>query len=105
MTKRLSAQQMLVTADRLRGFVADFFPNIYNAHLFVEINGASLNENEIRRFDQTSDVIYAHAEFVMEDDKITIKDDGTIDTLFLFNQEQLEVLNKMVSIFLATFKQ
>lgn len=103
MPKQLSAQVMLDTSNRIKDLVADFFPTVNNAQLFVESNGNSLNEQEISKFSDTSDVIYDRAEFMIEDDKINIKDDGTIDTLFLFNQEQLNALNQMVTIFLDTF--
>lgn len=103
MPKQLSAQTMLDASNRIKDLVADFFPTINNAQLFVEINGNSLNEKEISKFSDTSDVVYDRAEFMIEDDKINIKDDGTIDTLFLFNQEQLNALNQMVTIFLDTF--
>lgn len=103
MPKQLSAQVMLDTSKCIKELVADFFPTVNNAQLFVEINGNSLNEDEISKFANASDVIYDRAEFMIEDDKINIKDDGTIDTLFLFNQEQLQALNQMVAIFLDTF--
>lgn len=105
MSKQLPIATMLATSEKIKEVFFDYFPNLNNAQLLVEINGNWVQEEElINKFDSSFNLSYDHAEFYVEENNIIIDDDGTVDTLFRFSQEQIQALNKMMNIFKQTFQ-